>query len=460
MSEQIKKWFASFAELGLISSREAFRDYICDSCNEEIIKPEHDHLWTGQNFGMGDYTICPQCKENGRYMNTNLCDFRFWKMFQIPNEEIEKIKDNFVYVPEHQIDNPVEETNPVEEKNPVEETNPSELTAQKIISLPSIQYTADQALTRHIFEAKDNYIKKETQRCTKFDLGAGWYRRRSHDEDLCQYHGGLIMTSTDQKKWHDRFRLITSQDLCRIELSDEKQYRHYEDGRGGVFLCHQCDLVLPQIISDEQYLKVCMEWFEIDCQTDHLRNEKLYPLAWECCVGYNGNQRPALYDKFLVLDPLIGNIAQWVPFDMAENPVGLEGSDGGYALVNCNPQSPHYLQVGTIIFDNHGRTSFDRTDLTLCEYLDQKAQYLANQTKPDEAVHEIYLCDTCDVEPIIGRRYQCCHREDLCAKCYTEGKRCNYTATHDDHVVEEQAFHPLDFIEHLRQKLDQGFYYG
>ncbi len=459
MTEQIKKWFLNFAQSGLISSREAFAGYVCDACGEDITKPENDCFWTGQNFGMGDYTICPQCYDTNQYQNTNRCDFRFWKMFQLPTEEIEKIQTNWVTTPSTADTEPMEST-PILKDNHNE--TPEEFEKEEEVSdLPAIIYTREQQLARAISEAKDKYNETEGQRCTKFDLGAGWYRRRGHDEDLCQYHGGLIMSSNDpdQQKWKERFRLVTSADLSRIELSDLKQYVHYEDGRGGVFLCHPCDLVLPEQISPEQYLKVNRQWFEISPEND-ATDRQLCPIWLESCVAYNGNQSSALYDKFVVMDTQIGNIAQWVPFDSSENPVGLEGSDGGFALVNCNPQSGQYLQVATMISDNHGRTSFDLARMTLSDYLEQKAKYLTSLPLPDEAVHEIYSCDTCDAEAIKGRRYKCCHREDLCHECYTKGKRCQYTKVDGDHLVEEQAFHPLDFIEHLRQKLEQGFYYG
>jgi hypothetical protein len=458
MTEQIKKWFQAFSTTNLISSRDIFEDYICDGCENDLVQDQAECLWTGQKFGMCDYTICSKCYSNGKYNNMNRCDFMHWKMFQLSDYEIEKFKDNWI------------------------EPEDTEFGGQ-------IRLTREQKLTIAIDKFKNDYRAQGLNQCQKFDLGTGWYRRVEADEDLCQYHSKLIMASSepDQNELillqtplsqtplsqtplsqtplsqtplsqtplsQTKFQMVTSHDLNQIHLSDDAKFKYYENGRGGIFFCEPCELILPSCIPDEQYLAVNQSWFGID-------NEQLLPMGWETLVSCNGIAHSAMSDKFIMLDPMIGNIAQWVPFDESNDPVGLEDSDGVFALVNCNPVSENYLQTLTIITDNHGRSSADLTGLNIEEYLKQKQSYESqiDCTLPDTARHEIYSCDICQSEPIIGRRYQCCSREDLCANCYSVGKHCNY-APKQEHVIEEQKWHPLDFIEFLRKKLGQGFYYG
>jgi len=45
--------------------------------------------------------------------------------------------------------------------------------------------------------------------------------------------------------------------------------------------------------------------------------------------------------------------------------------------------------------------------------------------KLERISHEGFICDHCDMEPIIGNRYHCQHEDcdddyDLCGKCYVE----------------------------------------
>ena len=58
--------------------------------------------------------------------------------------------------------------------------------------------------------------------------------------------------------------------------------------------------------------------------------------------------------------------------------------------------------------------------------------------EPKKEVHSLFICDGCEMNPIVGKRYKCktCHDFDFCEKCYEKNKA---THKHEFKLVEMKA---------------------
>lgn len=305
-------------------------------------------------------------------------------------------------------------------------------------------------------------FKDTEHKCTKLDIMEGWYRDIKLNEDLCLYHGNLLMQSEapEQDCWKQGFTKIDYSNLIRINISNEIKYYLNEAGRGGCFQIKPCELTLPAMISDEQYLAVATQWF--NCTN----NQPLDPCGWSDLTQCNGRDCSLYGDNFIFYDAKIDNICEWVPFDSFKD--GTLALDGGYALVNCNSESTQYLQVITVVFDDHGRSSVDHCDLNIEQYLANSKVYLDTPIDENIAIHHNIYCDNCDPNHdcqnmLRGIRTICCENSkfntyDLCKQCFDSGHRCDrYT---DSHILTVKPSTKLHYIEKIRTELKQGFHFG
>jgi hypothetical protein len=249
---------------------------------------------------------------------------------------------------------------------------------------------------------------------------------------------------------------------------------YYAGDRESAFIVDEVpNLILPSEIPEEHLIEVCAKWFGLDemveepskggsdsSSGDDLAriesdSESYFP-PWSSLVHLNGCLGTS-DSPFLVSDSRISNIAEWVPFDQYDDSV--MGCYGGYAIVNCNPESPEYNQVATLIFDNHGRVAVDMAEMLLGEYLEARAQHQAPDAG-DDAVQFGFSCNVCHSRDFRGQRWNCskCEVWDLCGECYI--KRGTDGHCGDANSLVEAEAPKIHFIEHLRRKLGQGFYYG
>lgn len=422
MTDQVKKWMREFAKTSILTVREMYYDFTCDGCDCDFT--EATEVWTGTALGMPSYTICGTCYESAsvELLASARCDCGNWVMFN---------------------------------------NDPADA-------------------------------------CTPFNLREGWYRYVENDEDLCKHHGERLMASEDpmQDKWKVKFPHISISDLVRVDLTSTEPLYHEEGGRGAAFRVKPVELQLPACVSDERYLEVAQKWFDIvtetplktadedetkrDCESlrfneekddngdadekkEYVSNKELtnsdsnLRTPWTELVSCNGANLSCMVDSFLVSDPKFSNICEWVPFDETDER-GHQLVYGGYAIVNCNPESPEFEQVATVIFDDHYRVSVDYADMKISEYITVKQQYQAGLENA-EAVHPGVTCDECNLYPITGQRWTCpkyCNY-DMCDSCHQVKQHIKNNELHEMRLEEAPVIH---FIEEIRTRLGQGFYFG
>jgi hypothetical protein len=428
--DDVKRWMRDFHKGHLVSIRQIFKDYVCDGCATSLV--DLAEVFTGARIGMPGYTICRECKENCRFGVPNRCDCSKWRMFQGGCDGVEK--------------------------------------------------------------------------CVPFDLVHGWHRNVTDDEDLCEYHAPKILESEDpeQHKWRGLFKRVTVDDLMLLKLDDDTQVYHHRHGRGGAFIVTEIpNLVLPAAIPNGRLIEVCENWFgineesaddtasvqeeygdssessasstdgetgscvvlkkKIPCEVKGEDTEESYgkehlSTPWTELVHLNGTLGCCWDSAILVNDDRISNIAEWVPFDQYTD--GVMGCYGGFAIVNCNPDSQSYNQVATLIVDDHGRVAVDMAEMTLAEYLEARERHREPVARDPEAIHYGFRCDACHSRDIQGRRWNCskCEVWDLCEACYTKQGSAGHCGDASALVAVEAP--KMHFIESLRRKLGQGFYYG
>ena len=70
------------------------------------------------------------------------------------------------------------------------------------------------------------------------------------------------------------------------------------------------------------------------------------------------------------------------------------------------------------------------------------------EKKGKKDIHFGFICDGCEMNPIVGKRYKCkfCKDYDLCEKCYENKKLCH---GHEFNLIENQKFDPFNAFNHF-----------
>jgi hypothetical protein len=423
MTDQIKHWMQEFVKTSTstVTVREMYYDFECDGCDCDFT--EATEIWTGTALGMPSYTICGACHESVsvELLASARCNYGQLIMFK---------------------DDPIDA-------------------------------------------------------CTPFNLREGWYRDVKNDEYLCQYHGQKLMASEDpvQDKWKAKFSRVSIADLVRVDLTSTEPLYYDEGGRGAAFRATPVELRLPACVSDERYLEVAQKWFGIqteiplettcndetkrDCESVRSNEEKEnnddekkeasitnkesgnsennLRTPWAELTSCNGSSLSYMVDSFLVADPKFSNICEWVPFDETDER-GHQLVYEGYAIVNCNPESPEFEQVATVIFDSHYRVSVDYADMKISEYIMMQQHYQAALANA-ELFHPGITCNECKVSPITGQRWTCPNycNYDMCNSCHQVRQHIKNGELHEMRLEEAPI---ISFIEEIRTRLGQGFYFG
>jgi hypothetical protein len=171
----------------------------------------------------------------------------------------------------------------------------------------------------------------------ELDIREGWYRRQDSDEDLCLYHGDVLMKSDN--KWKSLFRKFETRDVFhRIDYNTAVS----DFGVEKLFPAHSIkNLVLPCKIDRIMLTRALTEWMGLEILDS---SDRTPGSTWSDIDSVNGNSSFYLIDKYLT------TIAEWVPFEFFDKE---ERSTCCFALVNCNPESRHFHTVATV-FGNIG----------------------------------------------------------------------------------------------------------
>jgi hypothetical protein len=308
--------------------------------------------------------------------------------------------------------------------------------------------------------------RDEGENCTSMrDLREGWYRDASRGEDLCMHHGQRLMASSDPKheRWRRCYHHITDADLVRVSL--DASNRIYRDSP-----CHAptnlvgyrvapVDLTLPHEISTDALLQVAHQWFNVGMSLEDARVAKADELflrpPWPELVHCNRNY--SRWNNYIVHDPRIGNIQEWVPFDCFDSDADEQDLFSGYALVNCNPQSRQHLQIAILVINNDGLVAVDSTGMVLSEYLRARDGYQIPSSEDPLTINFGVKCNECSTLNFTGAHWRCtkCADYDLCEVCK---ELCGNIGKRGKHRHRLVTIEPPErtFIETLRLQILNG----
>jgi acyl carrier protein len=196
----------------------------------------------------------------------------------------------------------------------------------------------------HSCDYKKWKMFEEVKTKCKLDIREGWYRRQDADEDLCLYHGDMLMKTDD--KWKSVFLKFKPEDTFhKIDLDTEI----FLAESGAMFPAHRIkNLVLPDSIDRIVLVRALKEWLGLEILDS---SDRTLGVTWVDIESVNGNT-----SDFYLIDKYLTTIAEWVPFEWF--PVH-ETSSCCFALVNCNPESRYFHTVATVLRESHGPAWFN-----------------------------------------------------------------------------------------------------
>ena len=95
---------------------------------------------------------------------------------------------------------------------------------------------------------------------------------------------------------------------------------------------------------------------------------------------------------------------------------------------------------------NIHKHEFQVVEKSIFKFFDKRPKF--NEKKEKKDIHFGFICDGCDMDPIVGKRYKCkfCKDYDLCEKCYVDKKLCH---GHEFKLIESQKFNDFKPFNHF-----------
>ena len=97
---------------------------------------------------------------------------------------------------------------------------------------------------------------------------------------------------------------------------------------------------------------------------------------------------------------------------------------------------------------NIHKHEFQVVEKSIFKLFDKRPKFEEKKEKQD--IHFGFICDGCEMAPIVGKRYKCkfCKDYDLCEKCYENKKLCH---GHEFNLVESPIFNRLNQSKHFNK---------
>jgi len=308
---------------------EIFENYSCDYCGTNF--NGHNVVYTGQPFGLPEFTICEKCYQNpitDYNINDIQCDWRIYGL-QCHAKEADGFyqwKEKNEYLCLSHGDCIMDDPDP-------EQTE----WKTKFVKIPTNTES-------DIVHLCDSY--KWKMFACKLNPTKGWWINLEKNHDLCIEHMNLFQQTSSPE-----VALFTKNSTANLApiYSHDKFYRC--DDREAVIMVppNLIDLALPDLIET---------WF------------KYWPSTmWDSIVSVN-NSHTSSFGTLIVnqIQP-----TEWMPHEIPEK---TYLSDWICALINVNPKSSLFGQMATMVMDDHGRIAFNFAHINHLEYQIQYQKWL------------------------------------------------------------------------------------